>query len=589
MTPSPIESPSQPLSTSKRLAIWAAFLFLVYLIRDFFFLAFMTFMFSYLALAGVAWGMRRISPNADRPALRRLLTVAVFVLIPLMLSVVGYFVMPKMIAQAQRLAGWASQMNPESEVARILETYVGPFRFRQQYGTAADDRYQKALAQFQSTGERHVADYLEFPKFEAWVEGGFNRQFTDAETGRIRSHLLAEGTSSKDFEEWFVNEKVPALRIQANRDESNHQISEYLVRSAVELAPEQLLAKVRHEPAQLSALEREWIDKSVASGVAAAKQSPAYMKQFQEYYDRQRQDNPRVIPYTFEQFNQLQKARPQGRQAFGNALHEMGLSDESESNPQLRKDFEASTKHELFEQWWSTSSFAKFIRKRLETGVSDGSGDRVERLLTSILNIPIDLATALLLSFFICIDFPRLQQAGRRLRQTWLRDVYDEIVPALSKLGLLVGRAMRAQGIIALCNSTLIFFALTILGVEHAVLLAGLVFLFCLVPTIGLIIAWVILVTVALIQPGGGLMLALKVTGAVAAVVCLENLVFSPRILGKMLEMHPVLIIAVIPLAQYFFGIWGLILALPVTVFVIQEIILRDAGSADETPKLATS
>src|SRR5262249_7056545 len=161
--------------------------------------------------------------------------------------------------------------------------------------------------------------------------------------------------------------------------------------------------------------------------------------------------------------------RPQGRQAFGNAVHDMGLSDETDA--QLRKDFEASKKHELFEQWWSTSSFAKFIRQRLETSVSSSNGDQIERMLTSILNIPIDLATALLLSFFICIDFPRLQQGCRRLRQTWLSDIYDEIVPALTRLGLLVGRAMRAQGIIALCNATLIFLALTFLGVEHEVLL----------------------------------------------------------------------------------------------------------------------
>jgi predicted PurR-regulated permease PerM len=87
--------------------------------------------------------------------------------------------------------------------------------------------------------------------------------------------------------------------------------------------------------------------------------------------------------------------------------------------------------------------------------------------------------------------------------------------------------------------------------------------------------------------------LAAKVTGAVAIVVALETFVFSPRILGRMMELHPVLIIALLPLAQYFFGVWGLILATPVAVYVIHEVILRrglpgiDASSEEASPTAA--
>ena len=70
-------------------------------------------------------------------------------------------------------------------------------------------------------------------------------------------------------------------------------------------------------------------------------------------------------------------------------------------------------------------------------------------------------------------------------------------------------------------------------------------------------------------------MLALKVTGAVIVIVLLETFVFSPRILGRMMELHPVLIMAVLPLAQYFFGIWGLLLATPVAVYVVHVLIMR--------------
>lgn len=207
-------------------------------------------------------------------------------------------------------------------------------------------------------------------------------------------------------------------------------------------------------------------------------------------------------------------------------------------------------------------------------------------MLTSFLNVPIDLSTAILLSFLICIDFPRVKRACQGLRETWLKDVYDELAPALSRLAMLVGRAMQAQGLISLCNSVVMFFALTFLGVEHAMLLAVAMFVLCLVPTIGTFFAWILIASVALVQPGGGVGLALKASVAVIAVVVLEVFVFSPRILGSLMELHPVLIIAVLPVAQYFFGIWGLILATPVAVFVINVIIF---GGKEETTSSSPS
>jgi predicted PurR-regulated permease PerM len=77
----------------------------------------------------------------------------------------------------------------------------------------------------------------------------------------------------------------------------------------------------------------------------------------------------------------------------------------------------------------------------------------------------------------------------------------------------------------------------------------------------------------ALVQLGGGPVLAMKAAGAVVMVMMVESFVLSPRILGRMMEVHPVLLIALLPVAQYFFGVWGLILATPVAVYVIHVLI----------------
>jgi predicted PurR-regulated permease PerM len=563
----------------KKLAIWGLFLAVVYLARDFFFMAFMAFVFCYLTLAVVGWAMARLSPGRERPALRRLLTVAVFVVVPVVLLGAGAVAGPRMAGQAQRLAAWSSQVTPEGEVARVLEGIVGPREFAQEYGGPGDPRYQEGLKEFRASGAQHVAAYHVFPHLEAWVEAGFGKQFLEAERGRIAVKLAREGTSGPAFADWFLKEKVPELQAQARKDVPDKGRPSVpvtpLVRAAASAKPEQLLDQVRHDPAVLATLRQEWLNDTREHAVAAAKGSPAYQEQFRRYYERAHAQAPAALPYTYDQYLELQKARGQGQRAFGETLEKLIPTPEGESEARLRADFESARSHELFQQWWATSSVARFLRNQLDSRMTGDNAARLERFATSLINVPLDLTTALLISLFICIDFPNLKRGVGGVRDTWLRDVHDELAPALHDLTQLIGRALRAQGLIALCNAALLFVALTLLGVEHALLLAGAVAVLCLVPTLGLVLAWVLIVLVALVQPGGGLVLAAEASGAVVLVILIETFVLSPRILGKMMELHPVLTLCILPVAQYFFGVWGLILATPVAVYVIYVVILR--------------
>lgn len=571
--------PADPaaLDLLKKLAIWGAFLAVVYLFRNFFFTAFMTFLFCYMALAVVDWGMRRLSPGKERPALRRLLAVGVFLLTPLALLGIGLLVGPRLVEQGQRLAGWLNSVTPESEAARVLEKYVGPYLFRQQFGGPGDPRYQKGLDEFKATGDRHVKAYLDFPHVETWVAGGFGKQFDDAERGRIQNRLAHEGTSSREFEEWFLKDKVPELQALAKKQVPDAGRSavpiDPLVKAAATAPPDQLLQQARRDPAALAVLQPQWVQDTVERGLAAAKQSPAYLTQLRTYYDQRKAESPGVVSYTFDQYVELRNIRPKGPKAFGDALEKIDPTPAGQGESRERADFEAAKSHELFMNWWGSSSVAGFLRHHL--GSEAMGADRVEKTVVSLLNVPLDVGTALLLSLFICIDFPKVKRGTQALRGTWLRGVYDEVAPAMHSLGQLIGRAFHAQGLIALGNAVMMYIALNIIGVEHPVLLAFAVFVLCLVPTLGTAIAGILIAAVALIQPDGGLALALKALIAVAVVILIETFVTSPIILGRMMELHPVMTLSVLPLAQYFFGVWGLILATPVAVYVIHEVILR--------------
>ena len=51
----------------------------------------------------------------------------------------------------------------------------------------------------------------------------------------------------------------------------------------------------------------------------------------------------------------------------------------------------------------------------------------------------------------------------------------------------------------------------------------------------------------------------------------------SPKIVGKILHLHPVLVMAVLVVGEHLFGIWGLLLGVPLTVYIIHVVVLAEA------------
>ena len=283
--PPPLPSADRPgwPPVIRKTAIWVPFLAFCYLMRDFFVLGLITFLFCFVTLAVVRSGMRWLSPGRERPWLRRLLTGAVYVVIPVVLVALGSLVTPRLLEQGQHLAGWLSRASPESEAARVLDYFIGPYLFAQAYGDARDPNYQRSLEAFRASDERYGKAYDAFPTLEAWVEDEFHKQFGNAEAARIRDRLAREGTSSQEFEQWFLTEKLPRLQAQARQyPPEARRGSVPLVRLAASAKPDELLQQARRDLPTLTAWKHEWFTDTLDRDLVAAKASPAYQEKFRE-------------------------------------------------------------------------------------------------------------------------------------------------------------------------------------------------------------------------------------------------------------------------------------------------------------------
>ena len=201
----------------------------------------------------------------------------------------------------------------------------------------------------------------------------------------------------------------------------------------------------------------------------------------------------------------------------------------------------------------------------------------VESRLSDLLRVPIQVFTALVLAIFMLMEWQGMKAGVRNLRETRLRPVYDEIAPGVSAVGKLIGKSFQGQAVIALFNACFTLIALWLIGVEYKFILALIVFVFSFIPVVGVILSGVPMCTIAVLQPGGSLLMALQVIVAIAVIHLIEAMILGPRIIGKIGHLHPILVIVILLVAEHFFGMWGLILGVPVAIYVIQVILLNHA------------
>ncbi len=128
----------------------------------------------------------------------------------------------------------------------------------------------------------------------------------------------------------------------------------------------------------------------------------------------------------------------------------------------------------------------------------------------------------------------------------------------------------RGQLVIALIMGVLLAAGFTAAGLKLSIPLGLCLGLLNIVPYLGVIIGLAITLPTAFFQPGGGWELALIVAGLFAAVQTLESTVLTPKIMGDRTGLHPVtIIIAVFFWGTALGGVLGMILAIPLTAFLV--------------------
>jgi predicted PurR-regulated permease PerM len=102
-------------------------------------------------------------------------------------------------------------------------------------------------------------------------------------------------------------------------------------------------------------------------------------------------------------------------------------------------------------------------------------------------------------------------------------------------------------------------------------MLSVIVFVCSFVPVLGSIISTTPIALVAL--NAGGLNLTLAAVGLVIVIHVVEAYFLNPLIYGKHLKLNPVLTLIILYVAYHVFGLWGMLLGVPVARYFIHDVL----------------
>jgi len=196
---------------------------------------------------------------------------------------------------------------------------------------------------------------------------------------------------------------------------------------------------------------------------------------------------------------------------------------------------------------------------------------------------------ALLFSFLILIDLGRIKRGLAQLKNSRIGDFYDEAAQPIARFGVLVGRAIEAQASIAVVNTVLTLIGLLLLGIPLVAMLSVIVFVCSFIPVLGVFISTTPIVLVAL--NAGGPVLSLAAIGMVVAIHALEAYLLNPMIYGRHLKLNPVLTLIILYVGYHAFGLWGMLLGVPVARYFIHDVLgvpFRDRTATPPTPEPAS-
>lgn len=183
------------------------------------------------------------------------------------------------------------------------------------------------------------------------------------------------------------------------------------------------------------------------------------------------------------------------------------------------------------------------------------------------------LFMSIILSLFFILEKDRVVRFVTGFKDSKISGFFHQMQYFGSRLLNSFGKVIQAQILIALCNSVLSVIGLWILGFHQLLGLGLMIFVLSLVPVAGVAISFIPLSIIAFRM--GGFMQILYVVIMILAIHAVESYILNPKLMSVKTDLPVFFTFLVLILSEHFMGIWGLIIGIPIFIFILDLLEFR--------------
>ncbi len=196
--------------------------------------------------------------------------------------------------------------------------------------------------------------------------------------------------------------------------------------------------------------------------------------------------------------------------------------------------------------------------------------ESARQMVMSSLALIVGLFFVPLFIYFALISGDRLRDAIDGVLSVFGAETNREMVFLINTFVQYVTAFFQGQLIIAISLGALLALGFTLVDLQAAIVFGLVLGAFNIVPFLGTIIGLLTVLPVAYLQPGGGIELVALTLLVFAVAQAIESLVLTPTIMADRSGLHPALVvISILFWGTALGGVMGMILAVPLTAFVV--------------------
>jgi predicted PurR-regulated permease PerM len=212
-------------------------------------------------------------------------------------------------------------------------------------------------------------------------------------------------------------------------------------------------------------------------------------------------------------------------------------------------DFRLDADADQVRQWLSAEDNRQTVTRYL-TGLRS--------VTTSLLSGLIIFVIGPVMAFYLLVDLPRLERGVMALIPPTRR---EEIRGLMDRIGQAVGGFFRGQLLVALFVGVASSIGLWAIGLPFWLLVGMVAGVFNLVPLVGPFIGGGLAVIIALIS--GEPLKAVWAALVLLVVQQIDNHLISPNVMGRTVQLHPVVVMLALLAGASFAGLFGMLVVVP--------------------------